>query len=472
MGSKLSSSNSSRAQQPGNSTNHARSKSVPPRPVLEQAHPVDLKWQAVHARQHVHKSAGFSEKGDAANDWRGPPKEEFDGTSPKVIAATLTDRRKEAANPSAPRSPEEFLKSLKKQYGNFVRAWRLVLNPSGSGTFTRNDLGKVMRGHLSYDGSFKSLWVYLERLGQGTGQVSLSDLDEEAANLLMDFKEFLQDRFQTARRSFSRLDVRGRALLHREAWVEGCKAIGWNEQLAWLEPAAWNQQVVKLHECLSLGLRQYKKVTVSDLEWLNLPLYDEPLHPQRCLTLRHAALAERLKPRKIAQNLPELLRNLKNKYGSLVRAWRLGIDMNGDGTATYKEFAMVIHRFGFCGSLKDLWAEIGPTSMDGQTIGLVDIDKPSAVMLSDFKVCLLGQFRSAHVAWEAMDTEGNMFLDPRGFQLACDKIGWQGDALKLHALLDAEVGMRHKDGSRKVTYDDIAWIGEFESGAYILDSNE
>jgi hypothetical protein len=325
-----------------------------------------------------------------------------------------------------------------------------------------------MRNVLSYDGSHKGLWEYLDC--RGAGQISLSDLDEEATNLLMDFKEFLQDRFQTARRSFSKLDVKGRAILHREAWVEGCKAVGWNEQLAWLEPAGWHQQVVKLHECLSLGLRKYKKVCVSDLEWLNLPLYDEPLHPQRCLTLRNAADAERRRPRQIAQNLPELLRNLKNKYGSLVRAWRLGIDMNGDGSVTYKEFALVMHAFGFDGSLKDLWAEIGV--LNGQTIFLVDIDQPSALILDDFRKCLLDHFKTAHAAWKAMDTEGNVFLDPRGFQLACDKIGWRGDALKLHALLDAEVGMRHKDGSRKVTYDDIAWLGEFDSGAYLLDSNE
>merc|ERR1719324_1079939 len=84
-------------------------------------------------------------------------------------------------NRIGPRTPDEWKRSLKRKYGNLVRAWRMTLDVDGNGTLTYNEFGPSVRSE-GYEGSIRELWNALDE--DGGGEVSLYEFDPDSADLL------------------------------------------------------------------------------------------------------------------------------------------------------------------------------------------------------------------------------------------------------------------------------------------------
>merc|ERR1719506_2719692 len=59
------------------------------------------------------------------------------------------------------------------------------------------------------------------------------------------------------------------------------------------------------------------------------------------------------------------------KYaGNLLKAWRLGLDLDGGGTLSYIEFCQAVRHQGYVGDMKKLWSE-----MDTDGSGFIGLDE-------------------------------------------------------------------------------------------------
>jgi Ca2+-binding EF-hand superfamily protein len=76
------------------------------------------------------------------------------------------------------------------------------------------------------------------------------------------------------------------------------------------------------------------------------------------------------------------LRLLKSRYGSLARAWKEGLDTDGNGVLTFIEFCNAARRIGYGGKIKALWKELDANG-NGH-ISLNEIDAATAESLDKF----------------------------------------------------------------------------------------
>eukprot|EP00928_Gymnodinium_smaydae_P078622 TRINITY_DN62735_c0_g1_i1.p1 TRINITY_DN62735_c0_g1~~TRINITY_DN62735_c0_g1_i1.p1 ORF type:complete len:1541 (+),score=406.02 TRINITY_DN62735_c0_g1_i1:121-4743(+) len=143
------------------------------------------------------------------------------------------------------------------------------------------------------------------------------------------------------------------------------------------------------------------------------------------------------------KELNEFKKRLARKYGSIITAWRAGLDLDGNGRLSHNEFCIVSRANGFAGDFKEMWAAFG-----GEATGFVTLealDKGSwegVVALRDLFVkncgCLLG-------AWEYLSDEDAWIDEPRFYE-RLQKLGFDPGAKYVHKLfvsLMAEKGKRY-----------------------------
>merc|ERR1719387_1504101 len=137
-----------------------------------------------------------------------------------------------------------------------------------------------------------------------------------------------------------------------------------------------------------------------------------------------------------ASDLKSFRASLTRKYGNLLRAWNLGLDIGKRGQIGFTEFATALRNEGFNGDVNSIWKEL---DVDGG--GLVSIDElapKEGKMLLDFKEKLVAKFGSILRGWvEGLDRDRSGTLTIVEFEKACAEIeGFQGDAAKIFTWLD------------------------------------
>lgn len=124
--------------------------------------------------------------------WFTPPESvPVDARHPKAVME-LTARLeeddkhgiKQKTDPMAGKRKKEFKSLLLKSYGNYVRAWRVGLDRDHDGKLDYDEF-KVACQDVGFSGARKATWDELD--GNGTGYVSLSELDEHCAEMLQKF---------------------------------------------------------------------------------------------------------------------------------------------------------------------------------------------------------------------------------------------------------------------------------------------
>eukprot|EP00811_Abedinium_folium_P002027 NODE_1185_length_2571_cov_13.087971.p1 GENE.NODE_1185_length_2571_cov_13.087971~~NODE_1185_length_2571_cov_13.087971.p1 ORF type:complete len:694 (-),score=108.55 NODE_1185_length_2571_cov_13.087971:300-2381(-) len=98
-------------------------------------------------------------------------------------------------------------------------AWRVVLDPCGTGRLRLADFCEVCR-HLGYKGNIRKLWQEFDV--EGMGEITLSDYDWFTGHLMARFHTELGRRFGSARKAILRLGMTGTRIL---SYVEFCRVV-------------------------------------------------------------------------------------------------------------------------------------------------------------------------------------------------------------------------------------------------------
>lgn len=144
---------------------------------------------------------------------------------------------------------------------------------------------------------------------------------------------------------------------------------------------------------------------------------------------------------------------LVRTFGSVVRGWRLGLDVDGDGKLNWNEFCRQCRRIQYQGHLKVLFQ-----SLDEDQSGFVSIrelDPESAQLIEDFVALLEQRSWTLDDVWEALDPDGNGRCPQDDFLTVCyERLDWGrgGDAARLFRMLDL-------NGERVLTMDELEFLG-------------
>jgi len=114
---------------------------------------------------------------------------------------------------------------LMKKFHNLVLAWRLGLDADGSGRLSFFEFQRTMAA-FNYKTNFKKLWADMDDDGSGT--VSLVELDPEASASLREVRDFLNDRYECLEEAWATLDTDGSLRLTKKELAEGLERINFS----------------------------------------------------------------------------------------------------------------------------------------------------------------------------------------------------------------------------------------------------
>jgi len=125
-----------------------------------------------------------------------------------------------------------------------------------------------------------------------------------------------------------------------------------------------------------------------------------------------------------AKTLKELKRTLVNQYGSLMKAWKEGLDRDGSGTISFDEFCEAAKRIGFLGDVKSCWKKL---DVDGSgEVSLNEFAPEADEAMTAFKRYLVDYFGSYMNAWNSMHKKKGGNLDKARFLQALKEMGYTG----------------------------------------------
>lgn len=123
-----------------------------------------------------------------------------------------------------PSGKAEFKKLLINEYGNILRAWRLGMDADHNGKLDWREFQKAC-ANVGFAGNRKELWSELD--GDGSGYVSLAELDEAVAKQLDGLLGSCLKRFPSWEVGWQRtMDRRGDDKVPAQFFVEGARVWG------------------------------------------------------------------------------------------------------------------------------------------------------------------------------------------------------------------------------------------------------
>mmetsp|Transcript_24589 Transcript_24589/g.68472 ORF Transcript_24589/g.68472 Transcript_24589/m.68472 type:complete len:386 (-) Transcript_24589:107-1264(-) len=126
---------------------------------------------------------------------------------------------------------------------------------------------------------------------------------------------------------------------------------------------------------------------------------------------------------------------LNQRWGNMVRAWRLVFDPDGDGKLQFTEFCSKCRNIGFGGNMKALWIALDKN--DTGFLSLDEFDPQAMVFLEEFEVLLRVFFDDLDMAWYmSLDPDFSGRCSQLEFQHACARLGFCRNSEQLFHYLD------------------------------------
>eukprot|EP00930_Biecheleria_cincta_P057802 TRINITY_DN4367_c0_g1_i1.p1 TRINITY_DN4367_c0_g1~~TRINITY_DN4367_c0_g1_i1.p1 ORF type:complete len:1457 (+),score=324.91 TRINITY_DN4367_c0_g1_i1:89-4372(+) len=142
-----------------------------------------------------------------------------------------------------------------------------------------------------------------------------------------------------------------------------------------------------------------------------------------------------------AQGVEGFVKMLKQRYGSVAAAWRIGLDRDANGKVSFGELLQSCRELGFTGNVRKLWMELDVDK--GGFISLSELDAEAAKDLEDFKILCFEQFGNTLSAWQqGINPENAPGVPEKQFAARCKEIGFQGDGRRLFKLLRTDRGRK------------------------------
>lgn len=155
-------------------------------------------------------------------------------------------------------------------------------------------------------------------------------------------------------------------------------------------------------------------------------------------------------------SLGDLCNVLVQRRGSLLRAWRLDLDITGTGFASKEDFQNMCINYGVEEACERLWDQLPNPAVT--RIIFADFAPSEAANVLDFFVALYNKKYSLEEIWQVVNTNTKWFAKSEDFFRGCSaRLGFRGDAPLLYAGLDVS-------GQGRLWYEDFEYLGVlFES---------
>merc|ERR1740129_200115 len=160
---------------------------------------------------------------------------------------------------------------------------------------------------------------------------------------------------------------------------------------------------------------------------------------------------------KRSTDIEEFISVLESKFGSVTRAWRVGLDRDDSGLLDFREFCAATKEIGYVGNTRTLWFNLD-TDNSG-TISLKELDPHAANALEKFRVLCNRKYKTIANAWELLldqDKSGTVSLAE--FEEAAAHLGYT-DQQEVH---DVFQYLRVRPGSSYISLHDIAFLQAWE----------
>jgi Ca2+-binding EF-hand superfamily protein len=315
------------------------------------------------------------------------------------------------------RARTKFKRFLKRKFGNYIRAWRSVLSPSGSMNLQKVAFLKACSS-CGYNENLKLLWKAFDK--DDSGSISIDELDLQSAELLAHFKNFIKARFGKSAHAFRAIDMDGS---RRISYAEFAKALQTMEFAKALQA-----------QLLFDGLDRYNRKTLveEDLrfldDWKPLPFLTAKENPQA------------------AAELKEMLRQASRTY---LKGWRRFLDSSMKNQCNWQEFENGCKKLGFQGDCPGAWRSLDP-HLTG-VITLLQIDPKTSKVFYDFRLWAEGEFGSIRSAFGVFDDDGSHEVNFKEFVKCCNVYGFDGDSHQIFRALDI-------NRDRSLAYKEVAFL--------------
>merc|ERR1719247_964784 len=353
---------------------------------------------------------------------------------------------------------EGFKELLRRRFGTVVRGWRQGLDVSGDGKLSFTEFCTACR-NIGYNGDVKGLWNKMD--DDGSGVVSLEELDPDAHELIESFYSYIDLKFGNMLLAWEKkLDKDKNDRLDLAEFDEALKSIGFvgdakklfnfftpqNGQtfisLEDVHPGAAACRMRGDKKMMTVGKgvsaeekEKQKNMTFNERQSvgnMNTNWMKELADEQRAAVI--ARKQKGLDADKGAKSLIEFKRQLIAKYGSIANAWKFGLDTSGDDRLSFQEFCMACRANDYRGNLKCLWEELDDDNSG--VVTLKELDPKAYEALHSFKDMLNVKFANMLLAWkEGLDSDGDERLTHSEFCKRVKEMGYEGDAKYLWKLI-------------------------------------
>ncbi|CAK0794051.1 unnamed protein product [Prorocentrum cordatum] len=296
---------------------------------------------------------------------------------------------------------------LRSKWRCLFHAWRSKLDRDGSMTVARKEVWRTC-SELGWHGDVSALWHSLDC--DDSGSCTLDEFTLAEARPLAVFKRAAEERYGSVVKQF-------RALL-KAAKVKGPG--GRLDKVAWC--AASHQLGCKYDAPLVFDLVDWEEagsLCLRDLRFMDVWV------PEVWLAEQPDSEA--------AEDFKRAL--LQHHGGSVVRAWRVGLDRDGTGLATYKEFKLAAQKIGFEGNVPGAFLALD-SDFSG-CIGLDELNPDAANELRRFRHWAHQMFGCVVMAFEVLDEDRSDSVSRKEFRRVMKSHCYKGDLEHLFNTLDS-----------------------------------
>jgi len=359
----------------------------------------------------------------------------------------------------------DFKTMLCRQYGNLARAWRFALDTDGNQRLSFIEFCTAVRT-LGYEGNLKKLWHALD--SDGTGHITLEEIDERAANTLSEYKALLNKKYGNFLKAWKKgLDIDKSGRLELEEFIKCNEKMGWTGDSKYLFllliPDAGRKYITMadLDPSLMLALyrgddhmltcaKTYQGPSMAEklkMSFLERQSYNTSNNWKQYLGAEQREAAEVAEREKKKSEMGSMCagsfrRMLMNRFGSIPRAWRRALDTDGNGKLSFGEFSEACRRVGYSGSVRTLWSCFDQD--DSGTITLNEVEPETYQRIMEFRELIFEKFNNIQNAWKKFfDRDKNNHLDFKEFKQKCKDLGFSLSAKGMFIDLIAEKGRKY-----------------------------
>eukprot|EP00397_Hematodinium_sp_SG-2012_P003900 GEMP01003910.1.p1 GENE.GEMP01003910.1~~GEMP01003910.1.p1 ORF type:complete len:1262 (+),score=264.97 GEMP01003910.1:23-3808(+) len=329
-----------------------------------------------------------------------------------------------------------FLRYCMKHFCSTVRAWR-HLDTGGLGSLNKIEFAKAIRA-IGYTGQPTKLWEEVSR----NNRVTIDDIDPKVAKECVHLGMLMCKAYKGFTQAFTQMEgthgVDYETFEHVVRWK--FKRRNAKQLFAHMNSDP-SSAVLSVDDFLTLELvykaRSWKHALEIEAHRRHSPKIRVSLLEERSAHLQKVAQAESARNIVAPDFKARFLKMLIKKYGSLVKAFRLGFDRQGTKEVTVLQF------FNHCGLLRvknpdTIWDLLDPHGRGVITLEAFDPDAENELVA--FKECVMSRYGKIENWLEHRMEEAQTFrMTLEDFRRVCDEVGYRKNPKTLWALLDLGV---------------------------------